>query len=263
MRGRVEATGAWSSGSSATTSRASRCLRVEREAAVRAGVVDRLAAVRERRDERADAVAELRQHRAHLGGLIPARSRRAADRRRARSPRSPRSSPRSASSARRFARGRAGRTRSRSAPAPRPRRAPRARRRGSISARRSAGTRRALSHSRRGDPDQTRLSDSSGGARLGGRLIEQPAELVGDQALVADPSERRKLVGPGLRPAGGIIVRSSQARSARARPRSLISASAVRRSSSRAATAPKANGGRSPVITPPRAACARRMVGTV
>ena len=68
-----------------------------------------------------------------------------------------------------------------------------------ISARSSAGTRRAFSHSRRAT--RTRLASSDSYGRLSVSLaapIEQPAELVGDQALVADPRQRRLLLGAGL-----------------------------------------------------------------
>ena len=72
-----------------------------------------------------------------------------------------------------------------------------------ISARSSAGTRRAFSHSRRATRTRLASPTRTGAPSVcGGRLIEQPAELVGYQALVANPRQRRLLLGARLRPRG-------------------------------------------------------------
>ena len=73
-----------------------------------------------------------------------------------------------------------------------------------ISARSSAGTRRAFSQSRRATRTRLASSDSYGRPSVcRGRLIDQPAELVGDETLVPNPRQRRLLLAAGLRPARG------------------------------------------------------------
>ena len=190
-------------------------LRAQREAAVKTGIVDRVATVRERRDERANPVAELFKGRRDLGrrrprlevveqrivrvlealeplealGVAPSRGRRFARRNGRKDSKSERSRA--------------------SAHACSPREDARV-----ISARRSAGTRRALSHSRRA----TRTRLASNGVRrrpvnFGCGRLQQPPELVRDQPLVADAERASQPGRPATRrpPAASGCARPSRA----------------------------------------------------
>ena len=123
--------------------------------------------------------------------------------------------------------------------APRPRpgsRAPTAR---DISARRSAGTLRAFSQSRRATRIRLASNESGSCSCLERReLVEQPADLRRGELLVRDRGRASRAARRGRpRRRGGIIVCWSQRRTSAARSRSVTSASSVRSSSNASAHA--------------------------